>query len=398
MIANSMENVPTRTPIKLVVPNYDSELTDLVISLNSLQTQDRWEGTTPESLFKQFQTVLFMVESVATARIEGNHTTILEYINSKIDNKRSNNYGIREINNLLSALKFIEENGKTYPLNRLFVSQLHKIVMDGVPLDEEGDLTPGEYRKENVAIINSEHRPPDAITVNDYMADLFDFVAKPVQIRYELLKTAIAHHRFVWIHPFTNGNGRTARLFTYAMLVRSGFAVESGRIVNPAAVFCSTRKEYYKYLEEADKSVNTGNDEGMLHWCEYMLSGLKKEMDNLSRLTNYNFVKTNLLHPMLKQAKVNKTISANEYRLLENTLDKQPFQAAEVKDVFADQGIKNTSLYTTRIIRSLREKNMLVPTTPNGRSYYIQMDNNPLLRELLFAMDDAGMIPIDPKS
>ena len=101
---------------------------------------------------------------------------------------------------------------------------------------------------------------------------------------------------------------------------------------------------------------------------------------------------------MLKQARVNKTISANEYRLLENTLDKQPFQAAEVKDVFADQGIKNTSLYTTRIIRSLREKNMLVPTTPNGRSYYIQMDNNPLLRELLFAMDDAGMIPIDPKS
>ena len=398
MIANSMENEPVRTPIKLVLPNYDSELTELIISLNSLQTQDRWEGTTPEPLFKQFQTVLFMVESVATARIEGNNTTVLEYVNSKIDNDRSTSYGFQEINNLLKALQFIEENGKTHLLNRLFVSQLHKIVMDGVLLDEEGDFTPGEYRKENVAILNSEHRPPDAITVNDYMADLFDFVAKPVQIRYELLKTAIAHHRFVWIHPFTNGNGRTARLFTYAMLVRSGFAVESGRIVNPAAVFCSTRKEYYKFLEEADKSVNTGNDEGMLHWCEYMLSGLKKEMDNLSRLTNYNFVKTNLLHPMLKQAKVNKTISANEYRLLENTLDKQPFQAAEVKDVFADQGIKNTSLYTTRIIRSLREKNMLVPATPNGRSYYIQMDNNPLLRELLFAMDVAGLIPIDPKS
>ena len=101
---------------------------------------------------------------------------------------------------------------------------------------------------------------------------------------------------------------------------------------------------------------------------------------------------------MLKQAKMNETISANEYRLLENTLDKQPFQAADVKDVFADQGIKNTSLYTTRIIKSLREKNMLVPTAPNGRSYYIQMDNNPLLRELLFAMDVAGLIPIDPNS
>ena len=43
--------------------------------------------------------------------------------------------------------------------------------------------------------------------------------------KYDLLKVAIAHHRFVWVHPFSNGNGRTVRLFTYAMLVKLGFNV-----------------------------------------------------------------------------------------------------------------------------------------------------------------------------
>lgn len=61
------------------------------------------------------------------------------------------------------------------------------------------------------------------------------------------------------------------RLFTYAMLVKLGFNMDVGRILNPTAVFCSNRDNYYRYLSEAD----SGTDTRILMWCEYVLKGLK---------------------------------------------------------------------------------------------------------------------------
>ena len=107
------------------------------------------------------------------------------------------------------------------------------------------------------------------------MSELFDFVNNEDGPKYDLLKTAIAHHRLVWIHPFGNGNGRTVRLFTYTMLVKLGFNVNVGRIINPTAVFCCNRDDYYNKLSEADK----GTDKGILTWAEYVLKGLKEELE-----------------------------------------------------------------------------------------------------------------------
>ena len=394
----SFENEEKHTTLKLVVPEFNSRLTDLIIDLDYLRMQTKLECETPERIFNQFHQVMFMVESVASARIEGNHTTILEFINSKIVESGHRTYGIQEINNLEHALQFVEQYAKTYPINRMFVSELHKIVMDGLPIEAEGDYTPGAYRRENVAIAKAEHQPPDSIQVEDYMDELFRFINMEVERRNELLKTAIAHHRFVWIHPFTNGNGRVARLLTYAMLVKYGFSIDTGRILNPAAVFCSTRQEYYKYLAHADKSVLTGNDDGMLQWCEYVLSGLKKETDNIYRLTDYTFVKNKLLIPTLKHGVEHEILTSSEYQLLEKALKKQPFQASDVKDAFSGKNSSSVAAITSRIIKNLRNKKILVPNKEKGREYYLQIANSPLLRGLVQAMSEADLLPIDPNS
>ena len=87
-------------------------------------------------------------------------------------------------------------------------------------------------------ITESKHLPPSPMAVDGYMDELIDFVSREDDPRYDLIKIALAHHRFVWIHPFTNGNGRTVRLFTYALLMKYGFRVETAqRILNPTAVF-----------------------------------------------------------------------------------------------------------------------------------------------------------------
>ena len=172
------------------------------------------------------------------------------------------------------------------------MSELHKYVVSG--LTEEGSKTPGEYRTVPVSIRNSEHVPPlDRAAVERYMNELFQFINQDDASKYDLLKTALAHHRFVWIHPFDNGNGRAVRLFTYAMLVKQGFNVHFSRVLNPTAVFCGDRNLYYKSLSRADR----GDDEGFLEWSLYVLSGLKTEIKKTDKLVDYPYLIKHILHP-----------------------------------------------------------------------------------------------------
>jgi Fic family protein len=93
---------------------------------------------------------------------------------------------------------FIEENVNDYPINRAFLSHIHKIIVAGLlpPPHGEGDTTPGEYRKFNLKINKSLHLPPDWLKIEDYMNELICFINKEDKPKYDLLKAAIAHHRF----------------------------------------------------------------------------------------------------------------------------------------------------------------------------------------------------------
>jgi Fic family protein len=266
--------------LKLIEPLFGSALTDLIIDLDHLRKK-RLVGSTHPKVFFQLKNIFHTLESIGSARIEGNNTTVAEYIETKLTETKIVPPGIKEIQNIERAMAFIEENVHDYPLNKLFLSEMHKMIVAELlpPPNGEGDGTPGEYRRTNLKINKSSHQPPEWLKVGDYMDELIEFVNKEDSPKYDLLKAAIAHHRFVWIHPFGNGNGRTVRLFTYALLVKAGFNVNVGRIINPTAVFCSNRNDYYSNLSEADK----GTEEGMILWIEYVLKGLKEEIEKLGK-------------------------------------------------------------------------------------------------------------------
>ncbi|USN56155.1 MAG: Fic family protein [Candidatus Peribacteria bacterium] len=58
----------------------------------------------------------------------------------------------------------------------------------------------------NVSV--SDHIPPDHIILNDYFEEFIRFINAEHELQNQLLMVAIAHHRFAYIHPFDNGNGR----------------------------------------------------------------------------------------------------------------------------------------------------------------------------------------------
>jgi len=378
-----------RINLELIDPPYNSPLIDLIIELDYLRKKPL-RGTTHPSTFFQLKRIFHTLESIGSARIEGNRTTIAEFIEAKISNLKTKDEKIIEIQNGEKALSYIDKHieKEAGGISRLFLSDLHKIVVEGLtpPPEGEGSKYPGEYRKEKVHITGSKIIPPDYIQVASYMDELMIFVNKKEAPKYDLLKTAIAHHRFAWIHPFDNGNGRTVRLFTYAMLVEQGFNINVGRIINPTAVFCNDRNKYYLELSKAD----TGTSEGTLEWCEYVLSGLKSEIEKIDKLLDYDYLSMNILLPSISFASERKLITDNEAKILKIAIKNQIFQASDVKKEFPGM----ISAQVSRMIRRLIEKKMIEPEKGQKRKYVLYFENNYLLRGIVKSLDEKGFLPM----
>lgn len=373
--------------LKLIEPDFGSSLTDLIIELDYLRKK-QLGGSTHPKVFFQLKNIFHKLESIGSARIEGNNTTIAEYMETNLSDRKQFSEGIKEIQNIEKSMAFVEENIVDYPISRALISEMHKMIVDELmpPPQGEGDSTPGQFRQVNLEISKSTHKPPEWLKVNEYMEELLDFVNREDSPKYDLLKTAIAHHRFVWIHPFRNGNGRTVRLFTYAMLVKAGFNVNVGRIINPTAVFCSNRNDYYSYLSAADN----GTRAGMLSWIEYVLKGLKEEIEKIDKLSDYEFLRKEILMPSINLSLERKYITDLESKVLKRAVDLQVISAADVKSIFPGKVDSEVS----RQIKKLIDQKMLTQEKEGGRKYVLRFDNSYLLRSIIQLLGDKGFLPI----
>ena len=376
--------------IKLRLPNigFDMPITDAIMELEKLRYK-RLGGSTWPCIFFQLQHIFHMLESIGSSRIEGNNTTIMDYVETaKLNNPQPKLFGdkddIKQIQNGEIAMQYIEENIDNIEINKHFLRELHVLTVDGLDPNKEGARNPGLFRSDNVKITKSNHIPPDYTQVDAMMDELITFVNEDCSPKYDLLKVAIAHHRFVWIHPFENGNGRVVRLFTYAMLLKKNIFFSKERIVNPTAVFCSDRQKYYDYLSMADE----GTDEGLIAWAEYMLAGLRIEIEKIDKLLDYDYLLNTILIPTINDASERGYINETEYKVLKVAIQKQIFQASDVADVLGKSDPE-----VSRIIRSLKDKNMLMPVQENARKYLPLFNNSKLIRSIITKLDENGFLP-----
>jgi Fic family protein len=155
--------------------------------------------------------------------------------------------------------------------------------------------------------------------------------------------------------------------------------VNVGRIINPSAVFCSDRNEYYKKLAVAD----SGAKEVVLEWCEYVLSGLKSEIDKIDKLLEYSVLKDEILSPTIAFSMERQLITDEEAKILRRAIELQIIKANDIKDLFP----KKHSSDISHIINRLREKKMLLPIEENKRKYYCCFNNSYLLRGFIKSLD-----------
>ncbi|WP_299345477.1 Fic family protein [uncultured Pseudoxanthomonas sp.] len=371
--------------LDLLNPGFDSPLVDVITELEHLRRL-RLGGSTPEPVFLQLKHIFHMLESLGSARIEGNHTTLADYVESRLDVKPTKpSDQLREMANIEDAMSFIEDHfAPGQDVTEHFLRELHAMTVRG--LEREGDPTPGAYRLKPVRISQSEHLPPDPVAVPQYMAELVEFINRADSAKYDLMKVALAHHRFAWIHPFSNGNGRVVRLLTYTLLIKYGFNVKAdGRVLNPTAVFCNDRDRYYAMLSQAD----TGTQEGLESWCVYVLSGMLDELQKVARLANAEYLIDRILIPALHYARERELVTPVEERVLLTTAQLGVSKANDLKGVMP----KLTDRQRTYQISKLVERGMLLPIREGARQYTVGFANNFLIRGVIRALSHEGFIP-----
>lgn len=127
-----------------------------------------------------------------------------------------------------------------YILNTPDILDLHALVLRAIEQDFAGRLRNGAVR-----IAGANFVPPNAVKVHDLLEELVLYINQnPHQLNAIELAT-VFHHRFVYIHPFFDGNGRTVRLAMNLLLMKEGFP--------PAIILTNDRIKYYSALNMANK-------------------------------------------------------------------------------------------------------------------------------------------------
>lgn len=375
----------------LPTPHYNSKLTRLAFELEH-QRDRRLKGSTPPWLFFDLKDIVHQLESLTSARIEGNRTTLMSVVEDVIEGaKPTKDEGLLELRNVQQAIGFIEEVIKDAPIDRAFICELQKMVVKD--LQRDGSKFPGRYRPGDVTITKSSHQPPSHVQVPELMDDLIDFINQPHEPHFDLLKTAVVHHRFAAIHPFDNGNGRTVRLVTYAMLTKQRFIDQKGfRLLNPSAVFCMDRQKYYDMLSLADE----GSEENILNWCEYVLEGLKTEIDKIDKLLDVNFAVPNVILPALRLALEKKQINQVEHDILRLATSKSPFQLKDIRHMFGPTASDRVA--ASRAIQQLREQGFIMVHPNYKQKYVLRFSNNYLLRGVMQQLDVHKLLPLKPNA
>lgn len=377
-------------PLKSINPSFNSELVSELFNLEKIR-YTHLGGTTPPWLFFDLREIMYILESVASARIEGNRTTVVSAAMDSLSNdEKPSDENLQELRNIRKAIDFIEETfdgDDSQQITPSFIREVQKIVV--TDLKHDGSKWPGDWRKCPVHITKSNHKPPDHIEIPQLIQELCGYIADDNDNKMDIIKIALAHHRLAAIHPFDNGNGRTARLVTYAMLIKAKFINKTMRtILNPSAIFCMDRQEYYDKLAAAD----SGKEEALEDWCLYVARGIVSEMVRVSKLLDRDYAVPNIIEPALKSALDSQFISAEEHEILKIAMQKDLIQAQDVRHLFGPTA--SAAVQTSRVLTNMRDKGLLMVHPDYQKKYVMRFANNYLLRDVLLAMDRNGLLVV----
>jgi Fic family protein len=239
--------------------------------LDAIKLKDNW--------INNMQKKALILESHHSTHIEGTAIN-LEQAQDILSGKKVRGISKddeKELLNYKKAMGFISKYlGKEDPITEGLIRELHKIIVKGV---RGSEAQPGAYRKIQNYVANSRtkeiiYTPPAPLEVPHLMREFVYWINNQTGDLSAILTSGIVQFQFVHIHPFIDGNGRTARLLSTLVLYKTGYDFK--RLFTISEYYDKDRSAYYNAIQSVRKSKMD-----MTIWLEYFVEGLRSQMRDI---------------------------------------------------------------------------------------------------------------------
>ncbi len=261
----------------------------------------------PPDVAKNLYTVALIKGAQATTAIEGNTLTeeqVAGILDGSYKAPPSRAYQEREVRNVLEALQEIADDvmrGSSPTITKDLICEFNRRLLDGT--EHEPDAVPGAVRDHAVAVADYRGAPAEDCgfllrRLAEWLeSDTFKSEDPEVGFALAVACAVYAHLYMAWLHPFGDGNGRTARLLEFLILARSGLAPL------PAAHLLSnhynlTRDQYYRELAQASRRNSTVSF--VTYAIQGFADGLREQIDQV-RSVQLQVAWINYVHEVLNR-------------------------------------------------------------------------------------------------
>lgn len=318
---------------------------------------------------------------LATTAIEGN-TLTEEEVRRRIDGNLtlppSREYLGIEVDNIIrasSAILAAKVEGKDTQLTPRQIAAMNGEVLKGLKL--EPDVVAGKVRDYSVGV--ADYRGAPAKDLDNLLQRLCDWLNEdwigspeglPEADRFRLdamLKAVMAHLYLAWIHPFGDGNGRTARLVEFHTLVRGGVPFPAAHLLSN--FYNETRAEYYRQLRYASKS---GGD--VFPFLHYAIQGFVDQLRAqlaVIREQQLDLFWRNYVHQTLGDSETGRR---RRYLVLDLTSHREPVPRKKLIDLSTRVLRHYIAKGEKTILRDLAELEKLRLVVREGDAYRVNRD------------------------
>lgn len=160
--------------------------------------------------------------------------------------------GFRQFDKVIELVEYFLERDRPFHLTSSIILELQKEAVQGI------ERNAGEVRTTDVYIAGSKHRPPSPAFAKIHLVELCEYVNDNWHEQSPFHLAAYCMWRLNWVHPFSDGNGRTARALSYLVLcVKLGYRLPGSPTILEQIE--ENKVPYFAALEASDRNASEGN-------------------------------------------------------------------------------------------------------------------------------------------
>jgi Fic family protein len=306
----------------------------------------------------QYLSNALMEESIFSSMIEGATTTRVKAKEMLRKGKKPNNKSEQMILNNYKTIQYISENKSAeITIHKLF--EIHKLVTYNT-LEEENC---GVFRASNDVLVMNQitgeivHTPPTFKELGALMTSFCDFFNHnpKEEFIHPIVKASILHFLIGYIHPFVDGNGRTARALFYWYLLKNGYWLTE--YLSISRVILKTKTQYEKaYIHTEIDGLNVS------YFIHYQVKVLTQAFEDLKEHLSKKKKEENALNKYLKISNINERQAQILFWIEEDA--NRFFSVKEIENIFS---VTNQTARTD--IEELVDQHFLKKISINKKSF-----------------------------